>query len=117
MWLNSPFTAPRTTRLSLAILAILLICGGTLASAQTIPVGSGSYTTLLPDGASNPENDLDIPVFPVRTDNVTGPVPTTDWWTPIVFKFRSDNPYSQVLAGQPLVNQGCFFYICRLNAL
>ena len=49
-----------------------------------------------------PSNELDVPLLPAWTANVTGPVPTTDWWTPIVFKLRAENPYSDVLAAQPL---------------
>ena len=96
------------------VLALLLIFCAVTAPAQT-PVGAGSYATTLPPDGTDPMNDLDIPVSPVITAEVTGLIPTTDWWTPLVFKYRSDNPYSDVLAAQPL-NLKARPSGCRLGA-
>lgn len=84
------------------VLALALALATAPAAAQSVSVGAGSYTTALPSGGSTPSDDLGNPILPVRTADITGPVPTTDWWTPIVFKFRADNPYSDVLAAHPL---------------
>jgi endoglucanase Acf2 len=64
------------------------------ASAQIVPVGSGSYTRTLPAGGVNP-------VAPKVTANVTGPAPSTDWWSSLIFPRTSGN-YGDVLAAQPL---------------
>jgi len=101
MLLKSPFASSGLHRSKVLLSAALLVLGGSAALSQT-PVGSGSYTTVLPPDGTDPQNDLDVPVAPVITPEVTGPIPTTDWWTSIVFKFRSGNPYSDVLAAQPL---------------
>jgi len=84
------------------LLAFILAAGVSTASAQIAAVGSGSYTTVLPPDGSVPMNELDVPVNPIVTSNVTGPVPTTDWWSSLVFQRYSDNPYSSTLAAQPL---------------
>ncbi len=65
-----------------------------LASAQIVPVGLGSYTTALPAGGTNP-------AAPRVTAELTGPKPSTDWWSSLIFPRTSGN-YGDVLAVQPL---------------
>lgn len=80
-----------------------LVMGAGIAQAQTVPVGAGSYTTTLPPGGSNPSNELGNPVFPIRTGQISGPIPTSDWCTGVVYKYRPDNFHTDVLAAHPLV--------------
>ena len=48
--------------------------------AQSIvPVGAGSYTTAVPPNVSTPPSTI------YRTSNVTGPMPTNDWWTSVAW--------------------------------
>lgn len=50
------------------------------SEAQSIvPVGSGSYTTAAPAGVTTPPSTI------YRTANVTGPMPTSDWWTSVAW--------------------------------
>ncbi|GAB3708081.1 glycosyl hydrolase [Nocardiopsis oceani] len=112
-------TRPRThpTRLGLLATASALVVGGAtlgLTGAETdaapvsadsateVPVGSGSYTTTLPEGASGP-SDLDgDPVSPKVTDDFEGPAPTNDWWSSLIFQRYSDNPHGENLFAHPL---------------
>ncbi|GIW08022.1 MAG: hypothetical protein KatS3mg060_2827 [Dehalococcoidia bacterium] len=59
-----------------------------------VPTGLGSYTTILPPGAKRP------PVLPAITPNVTGAVPTNDWWTSLVWKTYPDH-HSENLFAHP----------------
>ncbi|MEU2970636.1 glycosyl hydrolase [Nocardiopsis alba] len=67
-----------------------------------VPVGSGGYTTVLPEGRSGP-SDLDgAPVSPKVTDDFEGPAPTNEWWSSLIFQRYSDNPYGENLFAHPL---------------
>lgn len=65
-----------------AVVAALL-CAGSL-SAATIAAGSGTYTDTLPAGLTGPSSEMH------RTANVTGALPTNEWWSSILF---STTPY------------------------
>ncbi|HEY1012185.1 MAG TPA: hypothetical protein VGE07_05715, partial [Herpetosiphonaceae bacterium] len=55
-------------------------------------VGLGSYTTVLPPGGSLPSNNTGGVVAPKITSNVTGAIPTNDWWSSLVFQRYAGNP-------------------------
>jgi endoglucanase Acf2 len=48
-------------------------------AASIVPVGSGSYTQALPPNVATPPNTI------YRTARVTGPMPTSDWWTSVAW--------------------------------
>lgn len=109
---------PRTrTALGLLATASALVVGGaTLAvtgtgtgaapasadSAAEVPVGSGSYTTTRPAGASGPSDLNGAPVSPKVTDDHTGPAPTNEWWSSLIFQRYPDNPHGENLFAHPL---------------
>ena len=62
--------------------------------ASIVPVGSGSYTTTPPPNVTTPPNSI------YRTDNVTGPMPTNDWWTSVAWTEPSSPIYPLPLAMQ-----------------
>ncbi|MEK8128741.1 glycosyl hydrolase [Paenibacillus filicis] len=64
------------------------------ASAATIHVGAGSYTTTLPAGQIGPQAAIS------KTANVPGPMPTNDWWSSLAW-----TPYSDVMFPHPLAVQ------------
>ncbi|MGH3646560.1 MAG: glycosyl hydrolase [Micromonosporaceae bacterium] len=72
------------------------------AHADVVPVGEGSYTTDRPAGASGPSNSDGAPVTPKVTSSVTGPIPTNDWWSSLVWRRYAGNPYSENLYAHPL---------------
>jgi len=71
--------------------------------ADIIPVGSGSYTTVLPAGANPPQNQAGATAYPAVTENISAPIPTTDWWSSIVFKFQTGNQYSETTIAHPFM--------------
>jgi len=85
-----------------------------LASGQTDPVrtGLGSYTTTLPPGGRVPSDSAGNPAYPVRTSDLTGPTPTSSWWTPMVWAWDATNPdarYSETMYAHPL----CFLAVAE----
>ena len=64
-----------------------------------IPVGSGSYTTTLPEGVVTPSSYNGVPLDPKVADGFVGAVPTNDWSTSIVFPRFSDQYSSPMFAG------------------
>ncbi|MCX5781086.1 MAG: glycosyl hydrolase, partial [Elusimicrobia bacterium] len=71
----------------LAVLFIfisLLFCAS-LSFCATISVGNGSYTDTLPGGEPAPPTEIH------KTSNITGSIPTNDWWTSAIsstFSYR-----------------------------
>ncbi|HLI69748.1 MAG TPA: malectin domain-containing carbohydrate-binding protein [Ktedonobacteraceae bacterium] len=48
-------------------------------ASSIVQVGAGSYTTAPPSNLTLPPNTI------YRTSNVTGPMPTSDWWTSVAW--------------------------------
>jgi len=63
-------------------------------SPNAVPVGRGSYTLTLPEGAAAPPERI------YRTENVTGPMPTHKWWSSLAWQ-----PGSAALYAHPLTLQ------------
>ncbi|HEX2417459.1 MAG TPA: glycoside hydrolase, partial [Micromonosporaceae bacterium] len=74
----------------------------TPARAGVIQIGEGSYTTDRPAGTKGPTNSDGTEVSPKVTSRVTGPVPTNDWWSSLVWRRYAGNPYSENLYAHPL---------------
>jgi endoglucanase Acf2 len=66
-----------------------------------IAVGSGSYTTLVPPGQVGVVNFQGQPVSPLLASTFTGPVPTNDWASSLIFPFFGNN-YSATLFAHPV---------------
>ena len=66
-----------------------------------VTVGSGSYTTVLPPGAAPVTNFQGVPLDPLVATTFTGPIPTNDWMSSIVFPNFND-PYSAPLFAGPM---------------
>lgn len=88
------------------VLAVLVLLAGqsspkAQASAPSNGTGLGSYTTTLPTGGDLPQDQNGNPVTPAVDSNITGPVPTNDWWTSLVWK-NDPNAASQNMFADPL---------------
>ncbi len=70
---------------------LLLILASTV-HGETVPVGKGSYATSRPEGAKGPPEEI------FRTERVTGPVPTNDWWSSLVWEKFSSRHYPHPLS-------------------
>lgn len=71
------------------------------AEAVLIPVGTGGYTTELPAGQKGPSDKLGNPVFPAVTSHLQQPPITHDWWTSLIWKYNTTNPWSEHLYAYP----------------
>lgn len=94
----------RSWIISLSIIFGSILSGCTPVSSPhtaTVQVGAGSYATTLPDGEQGPSNRAGEPVVPLVTDAFEGPVPTSDWWTSLLWDY-DDEPYSKDLYPHPL---------------
>ena len=107
----------RGSRLGLLAAASALVVGGsalaiigvetgdaTPVSNETaeVPVGSGGYTTTLPEGRSGPSDLNGASVSPKVTDDFEGPAPTNEWWSSLIFQRYPDNPHGENLFAHPL---------------
>jgi endoglucanase Acf2 len=64
-------------------------------AAESIqPIGRGSYAIELPAGAKAP------PATIYKTDRVSGPLPTNDWWSSLLWMPLSERQYPHPLAVQ-----------------
>jgi len=83
----------RTLRLCLAILVIFsLLPSVGFSFSGEVPLGSGSYSTILPPGASDVQSQI------YKTSNVTGKMPTNDWWSSLAWTQYSNAQYPHPLA-------------------
>lgn len=83
-------STPRLLRLPLTLGFLLL--GTNAAPADIVSVGPGSYTTALP-GPCEP-----LPKHLFRAPSLTGPTPTNQWWSSIVWQEHSQNLFPHPLA-------------------
>jgi endoglucanase Acf2 len=93
--------------MALTLLASIMLSSATPfgprpVSAAPVAVGLGSYNTTLPAGAKVPDNSGGTPVTPKRTGNVTGAMPTNDWWSSLGWQRYAGNPYSENMFAYPL---------------
>lgn len=79
----------QTSLFSLGLTTTALVSG--LLAAEIVPVGPGSYTT------ERSESCEPLPATLYRSKSVTGPTPTNQWWSSLVWK-----PFSQPLFAHPL---------------
>jgi len=87
---------------ALIIALALLRHGGGPACAEEVRVGRGGFRTDRPAGAKGPSDTRGRDAARCVTKRVTGPVPTNDWWSSLVWKRRSENRYSENLYAHPL---------------
>lgn len=92
-------------RLTLVLL-VSVACAG-FVTAQVTTVGLGTYSRSKPGGATGPSTDAGQPTVPLVVPGWTGPVPTNDWWSSLVFNRANDplSPWSRPMYAHPLVFQ------------
>ncbi|MCA9297559.1 MAG: hypothetical protein KDA28_00750, partial [Phycisphaerales bacterium] len=83
-----PFPAVRTLLFTLILLPVATVLG----ADDIIQVGKGSFTTVRPD-ACRP-----LPTTIHRAKGLDGPVPTTDWWTSLLWTTHSQPLFAHPLA-------------------
>ena len=88
--------SPLTRTLALGLLLSVA------TQADTIQLGAGAYRTDLPAGPDGKPR-RSIEAHPLVSDKVTGPVPTNDWWSSLVWPMHS--PHSMAMFPHPLAVQ------------
>ena len=73
------------------LLLLNMLPGIGFAFSGEVPLGSGSYTTVLPPGATDVQSQI------YKSTNVTGKMPTNDWWSSLAW-----TPYSNAQFPHPL---------------
>lgn len=68
--------------------------GANPASAATVGVGNGGYTTTVPSGEGSPQDTQ------YTTSNVSRPIPTNDWWSSLVFESMSSPLYAHPVSAK-----------------
>ena len=81
--------------------AFLLIASHALAQTVT-PAGSGSYYNGVPAGFPVPSNADNAPVLPRTAPGFSGPVPTNEWWSSIVYPRYAGDSWGQNMHPHPL---------------
>ncbi|WP_186577096.1 glycosyl hydrolase [Aquibacillus kalidii] len=74
------------------LLAMTLIPIQSLAFQGEVTSGAGSYSTVLPPGATNVQEQI------YKTDNYQGKMPTNDWWSNLAWDKYSEAQYPHPLA-------------------
>ena len=70
-------------------------------SAQSVTVGTGSYSTTLPAGGIGPQNSSKVNIVPKISPTFSKPIQTNDYWSSLIFPFYSD-PFSNNMFAHPL---------------
>ncbi len=77
---------------AILLLVVWAMSPSAARSDEIIYSGAGSYATRAPAGTAQPPAQI------FRTDAVTGPIPTNDWWSSLAWKPFSDTTYPHPLA-------------------
>ncbi|MFN1834188.1 glycosyl hydrolase [Balneola sp. MJW-20] len=80
---------------------IVLLITPQVTEAQSVQVGSGSYSTSLPSGAVGPLNASRASISPKVSNDFSLPIQTNDFWSSLIFPFYGD-PHSNVMYAHPL---------------
>ena len=99
---SRPRASGKRLGLALAAMGVALLADGARGPAQTVAVGRGSYCTVLPPGRGGPSEGKGRPATPCVVGGLTGPVPTNNWWSSLVWKRRPDQPFSENLYAHPM---------------
>ncbi|SET06574.1 glycosyl hydrolase [Paenibacillus sp. NFR01] len=80
-------------RLAMSFLLLFAVLPGTgFAFSGEVTLGSGSYSTVLPPGATDVQSQI------YKTSNVTGKMPTNDWWSSLAWTQYSNAQFPHPLA-------------------
>ncbi len=76
----------------LTILSAFLLGLSPALAQPVVPAGSGSYYNGVPAGYAVPTNGDNAPCLPRLAPGFTGPVPTNEWWSSLVYpRYAGDN--------------------------
>jgi endoglucanase Acf2 len=82
--------------------------GHPFLDADRKPLGAGAFLVGLPRGEKGPSDKLGAPARPKVTADFTGPPPTNDWWSSLIWAYDPADPaapFSQPMFPHPLAVQ------------
>lgn len=82
------------------VMVLFFVCNGSLV-AQTVSVGSGSYSTSLPPGAVGPQISSGANASPKISSSFDQAIQTNDFWSSLIYPFFGD-AHSNKLCAHPL---------------
>ncbi len=83
------------------LFTVLLSIVPFVVHSQTVPVGKGSYSTVLPSGGVAPRLFSGASAVPKVSNSFSKPVQTSDFWSSLIFPFYGDQ-HSNNLYAHPL---------------
>ena len=87
--------------LKVSILCLLVSLFAVQLQAQSVSVGTGSYSTRLPNGAVGPKKANGQNAFPKITSSFSQPIQTNDFWSSLIYPYF-DDPHTSVMFAHPL---------------
>ena len=91
---------PTLTRLGALLLTALT--GAGMHAQSVIEEGNGSYFADIPEGRERPVNSAGNAISPSVSQSFTGPIPTNDWSSSIVFPRYAGNGHGQPMFPWPM---------------
>jgi len=86
---------------------IIVVFSFSVAWSAVIQVGSGSYSSELPAGLVYPTDNAGGALSPAVSQSFSGPVPTNDWASSLVFQRNPNNSHSHPMFAHPwVINTG-----------
>ena len=98
---NHAHHADLLTSITITLLVVLFFGGTGSLMAQSVTVGSGSYSTSLPSGAVGPQTFSGANATPKISASFDQPVQTNDFWSSLIYPFFGD-AHSNKLYAHPL---------------
>ncbi|MBN8596451.1 MAG: carbohydrate-binding protein [Planctomycetes bacterium] len=86
----------------LATLSAFLLISSSALAQPVVTAGSGSYYNGVPAGYPVPSNADNAPVLPRTVPGFSGPVPTNEWWSSLVYPRYAGDNWGQNMHPHPL---------------
>lgn len=86
-----------TNLISTIILGLFFLTPLT-SNAQSVPIGEGSYSTTLPNGAVGPQTALGGDVSPKISNSFSKKIQTNDFWSSLIFPFQGSTHSNNIFA-------------------
>ena len=83
-------------------LFLTVVATSGFSAQDVLEQGAGSYFSDIPDGRERPVNSSGERIAPSISDSFTGPIPTNDWSSSIVFPRYAGNGHGQPMFPWPL---------------
>jgi len=90
-------------RIVIPLIALLFLSLNSL-QAQSVTIGSGSYTTVIPSGEVGPQTFTGANAIPKVAPDFNQQIQTNDFWSSLIYPFFGDS-HSNILYAHPVSRQ------------